>query len=312
MAKKIFYSFLVLIVLIVGFVFIKASLIQNAKGEFTYEELSKEPQGKEEYVTCSDGTKIRVLSAGTGRTVVLAHGFGGTIHDWNLVYVKLVNAGYHVIAFEQRGHNKSQEGTEGIGSKQMAGDYKTILEHFDVKDAVLVGHSMGGFLAIKFMIEYPEVAKNRLKSVLIMSSFAGDISKDNGQNKIQIPLIEKGYINTIFSNKAMGTVFSSTLIGKPYGAIVQTSLDNFKLQNYQKLVPILKAFVDESYYAQLNKIPISGTILVGTADKTAPSFHSINLSKGIKGAKLVYLEGKGHLLNWEAPERVFEEIVKLF
>jgi non-heme chloroperoxidase len=312
MLKKIVIIVLVLVLGIIGFVLIKASNIQNTKGEYTYEQLSAEPKGKEEYITCGDGTKLRVLTAGTGKTVVLAHGFGGTIRDWNLVFEKLVAKGYHVIAFEQRGHNKSIEGTDGIGSKPMAGDYKAVLEHFDVKNAVLVGHSMGGFLAIRFMIDYPEVAKTRLKSVLIMASFAGDVSKDNDQNKLQIPLIEKGYINTIFSNKALGTLFSATLIGKPYGAIVQTSLDNFKLQNYQKLVPILMAFVNENYYARLNEIPVSGTILVGTADKTTPSFHSTNLSKGIKGAKLEYIEGKGHLLNWEAPDKVCEEVEKLF
>lgn len=310
--KKVFITLLVLVGILVAYVLIASKVIQNKKGEFTYEQLSKEPDGKEEYVNCADGTKLRVLSAGQGKTVVLAHGFGGTIRDWNLVFDKLVLAGYHVIAFEQRGHNKSVEGTDGIGSKQMAADYKVILEHFDVKNAVLVGHSMGGFLAIRFMIDFPEVAKNRLKAALIMSSFAGDISKDNGQNKIQIPMIEKGYINTIFNNKSLGTLFSSTLMGEPYGAIVATSLDNFKVQNYTKLVPILKAFVDENYYQQLGQIPISGTILVGTADKTAPSFHSVNLSKGIKSSSLVYVEGKGHLLNWEAPDKVVEEIVKLF
>jgi non-heme chloroperoxidase len=309
--KNTGFGLLALIAILVGFVWFKANSLQNTKGEFSYEQLSVEPIGKESYIARPDGTQLRVLDAGTGPTVVLAHGFGGTLRDWNLVQASLLKRGFRVIAFEQRGHNKSKEGSDGIGSKQMAGDYKAVLEQFDVQQAVLVGHSMGGFLAIRFMIDYPEVAKARLKNVLIMASFAGDVAKDNSQNKLQIPLIEKGYINTIFGNKALATVFSASLMGEPYGAVVQTSIDNFKVQNYAKLVPILQAFVNENYYSQLDKIPVSGTILVGTADKTTPSFHSTNLSKGIKGAELKYIEGKGHLLNWEAPERVCEEIQAL-
>lgn len=75
----------------------------------------------------------------------------------------LVKAGYRVIVFDQRGHGQSTIGSSGVGSRPMAEDYRAIVEHFDVKDAVLVGHSMGGFLAQVFLLTLPEVAKKHLK-----------------------------------------------------------------------------------------------------------------------------------------------------
>jgi non-heme chloroperoxidase len=170
---------------------------------------------------------------------------------------------------------------------------------------------MGGFLAIRFLLDYPEVAKQRLRSAVIMSSFAGDINRDNVGNKLQIPLITNGWMTTLFKSESLATVIQASIIGKPNKAIVQAALDNFKVQNYSQLVPILKAFTDENYYLRLKEISIPCTILVGTADKTSPAFHSETLAKDIPHATLVKIPERGHLLSWEDPQAVVNEIEKL-
>ncbi len=246
MLKKITLGIIALVLIIFALIQWQVYKINHAPEEFSYQTLSQEPNGKEEYITCGDGTKIRTVSAGEGQTVLLAHGFGGTAHGWSLVFNQLVKDGFRVITFDQRGHSKSTVGTDGISSKAMASDYKAILEHFDVRNAVLVGHSMGGFLSIKFMLDYPEITKERLHSTIIVSSFAGDISRDNSQNKMQIPLIKSGWINKIMANESLATLFQSSVIGKPYKAIVQTALDDFTKQNLTQLTPILEAFVNEN------------------------------------------------------------------
>ena len=53
------------------------------------------------------------------------------------------------------------------------------------------------------------------------------------------------------------------------------------------------------------------TIVVGEKDKTTPPFHTEWLHNGIAGSKLRSVAGKGHMLNWEAPEVLIEEIVAL-
>lgn len=56
---------------------------------------------------------------------------------------------------------------------------------------------------------------------------------------------------------------------------------------------------------------IAGELVIGTHDKTTPPFHTDQLHAGIKGSRLVKLPGKGHILNWEAPEILVEEIARL-
>jgi non-heme chloroperoxidase len=311
MIKKILFGLLILVVIGTLLVQWQAYSINHTAEEISYASLLQLPKGTEMFLPCSDGTRLRTVSAGEGKTIVLAHGVGGTIRDWNMVFNQLVADGYRVIAFEQRGHYKSTIGTEGVNSKAMAGDYKTILEYFDVKEGVLVGHSMGGFLAIRFMLDYPDMAKERLRSTIIMSSFAGDINRDNAANKIQLPLITSGLMTTLFKSDALATVFQASIIGKPYKAIVQSALDNFKVQNYAQLVPILQAFQAENYYPRLKEIPVPCTIVIGTSDKTAPAFHSENLAKDIPNATLIKIPERGHLLAWEDPKAVIDVIRKV-
>ena len=86
----------------------------------------------------------------------------------------LVERGHRVIAFDQRGHGRSTLGSEGSGSAAMAGDYVAILEHFDVRDGVLVGHSMGGFVAIRAMLDHPDLAQ-RLCGLILFATWAGRV-----------------------------------------------------------------------------------------------------------------------------------------
>jgi non-heme chloroperoxidase len=61
----------------------------------------------------------------------------------------------------------------------------------------------------------------------------------------------------------------------------------------------------------LSQITIPCTIVVGSMDKTTPPFHSQDLAKLIPNARLSVVSKKGHGLNWEAPDRIVEEIKKL-
>ena len=311
MLKKTILTLSAIVIIIFLLIQWQVYQINHAPGAYTFEVLNQPMNGKESFIEGHDGVKIRTIVGGEGPTVVLAHGFAGNLEGWNMVFNELVKSGFRVIAFDQRGHDKSTIGKDGVSSKSMANDYKTILEHFDVKDGILVGHSMGGFLSIKFMLDYPQIAQNRLRGTLLMSTLAGDLSRDNSQNQIQIPMVKNGLIETIMANESLATLFQSTFIGTPYKAIIQTALQSSKSQDLVILIPILEALVDENYYPQLSKIKTPCVVMVGTADKSTPSFHSNDLTKGIANSRMVKVEGKGHLLNWEAHLKIVEEIKKM-
>ncbi|MGO9158125.1 alpha/beta fold hydrolase [Mycobacterium sp.] len=134
---------------------------------FTRERLMAEPQGEEILISRSDGTLLRALVAGQGPPVIFVHGYTATIAEWNFVWDELVAKGFRVIAFDQRGHGGSTLGSDGVGSEPMATDVAAVLRHFDIRDGVLVGHSMGGFVTIRAMIDHPDLAGARPSPAMI-------------------------------------------------------------------------------------------------------------------------------------------------
>lgn len=270
--------------------------------------------GPETVIERPDGTRIlsTVSGSGTKGDVVLAHGYAVDRHCWNIIASELAGRGHRVICFDQRGHGKTNIGRDGIGSSQMAGDYVAVLERHDVHDGVMVGHSMGGFVLINALIDHAETMSKHLKGAVLMATFAGDVNRKNPQNKLQIPLIRSGIMGRLINNDRFATSMARTLLGddKPV-EFIAPFVKTFREQDLRGLMPILEAFVRENRYADLSRISMKCTIVVGDKDKTTPPFHTEWLHNGIVGSKLRRVSGKGHMLNWEAPEVLIEEIAAL-
>lgn len=289
----------------------KARQIQSYPDPVPYQVLAREPEGDDAIIERPDGTRIFARSAGEGPTVVLAHGYGATIHEWNLIWSALRSSGCRVIGFDQRGHGRSTIGRDGIGSAQMAGDYQAVLQHFDVRDAVLAGHSMGGFLAIRAVLDQRDVAP-RLRGLVLFASTAGDILTGSPQNRLQLPLIKLGIITAIARSPVYSWLFGASLCGdSPSPAAIRAFLDVFAVQRHDALVPIIKALADESDYDRLGAITVPTVVLCGEKDQTTPRWHSEQLGRRIPNARNVWVPGKGHLLNWEAPDSLVEVVKSL-
>jgi pimeloyl-ACP methyl ester carboxylesterase len=266
----------------------------------------------ERIVLTDDGTRLSTVSMGAGTPVVLAHGFAVDMHCWNVMGEQLVTRGFKVIAFDQRGHGRSTVGTLGIGSRQMVDDYLAVFRAYDVSGGILVGHSMGGFLAIRALIDQPTAMARHLRGCLLMATFAGDVNRKNLQNRIQIPMIRSGLMSRVIRSDAVAQSLARSLLGDDKdGDMTEAFVDAFRKTDLRQLVPILTAFVEENRYGMLESISLKCRIVVGEHDKTTPPFHTDWLHEGIKGSSLRRVPRKGHMLNWEAPEVLVEEIVSL-
>jgi non-heme chloroperoxidase len=289
----------------------KARQLQAGADPFAYELLCEEPPGEDQIVERPDGTRIRVRTSGSGPTVVLAHGYGCTLLEWNLIWAQLLAIGCRCVAFDLRGHGRSTIGADGMGSAQMAGDYAAVLTELDIKDAVLVGHSTGGFLAIKAMIEHPELAE-RLRGFVAFASTAGEVLRGSPQNRLQLPLIQFGVMQWISRSPTYSWMFGASLCGdSPSPAMIRAFNEVFAAQHHRGLVPIIRALANESYYDRLSEIVVPTVVVCGDRDQTTPRWHSEQLGVRIPNARNVWVEGKGHLLNWEAPESLVAAVSSL-
>jgi non-heme chloroperoxidase len=283
--------------------------IKQNPDPFSRERLIAAPEGEETLIRRPDGTVLRALAAGQGPPVVFVHGYTATIIEWNVVWDELVARGFRVIAFDQRGHGRSTLGSGGVGSAAMAADVAAVLEHYDVRDGVLVGHSMGGFVTIRALLDYPELAQ-RLRGLVLCATWAGRILQGAPQNRLQIPLMERGILQRLLRSQTFAVLFMAAQCGsRPSPAMVSVFLEVFTqhLDEHGPLIPIVRAFSHEDRYPRLPEIAVPTVVMVGSTDRTTPISHSRRLAAGIPGARLVTVPAAGHLLNWEGAD----ELVKV-
>jgi len=236
-------------------------------------------------------------------------GMGLAIYEWNIIVERLNELNYKTVVFDQRGHGASSIGTDGISSSAMASDYANLIKHSQLENCILVGHSMEGFLSMKFLLDNPEMQNKQVKSCVLMATFAGDVNKNNFQNRLQIPLIKSGILQKLIQWKPIGEAFGKSLLGDLKDTeIVRFIQEIFLLQDHSKLVPLLQAFGGESYYNQLKNISIPCTVVIGDKDGTTPPFHSDNMIKEIPNVTRIDVKGMGHCLNVEAPEEIIKAV----
>ena len=269
-----------------------------------------EPEGEQVFIERPDGTVLSALVAGQGPPVILVHGYSARVVEWNLVWDDLQARGFRVIAFDQRGHGRSTLGSDGIGSEPMAADLAAVFEHFDVHDGVLVGHSMGGFVSIRSVLDHPELQR-RLRGLVLFATWAGRILDGAPHNRLQIPLLQLGILQRLMRNQTVAALFGAAQCGtRPSPVMVSVFMEGFNqhLDEHGPLLPIVRAFSREDRYPRLGEIAVPTVVMVGTSDRTTPQSHSRRLAGGVPGARLVAVPGAGHLLNWEAADELIEAV----
>ena len=109
-------------------------------------------------IDCHDAGSLHVIARGDGPPVVFAHGVTLSSRVWAKQFESFPAAGFRAIAFDGRGHGESTVGDTGHSIENLAQDVRSILETLDLRNAVLVGHSMGGMAVQAFAVHHPEDA----------------------------------------------------------------------------------------------------------------------------------------------------------
>jgi pimeloyl-ACP methyl ester carboxylesterase len=103
------------------------------------------------YIKTKDSTDLYVKDWGSGRPVVLLHGWPLTADSWDDHAYALANAGYRVIAYDRRGFGRSGQPWSGYEYDTLSDDLADVLEEPGATDATIVGFSMGGGEVARYM-----------------------------------------------------------------------------------------------------------------------------------------------------------------
>jgi pimeloyl-ACP methyl ester carboxylesterase len=141
--------------------------------EMTSEGLTLPDDLRHHFVDVEDGGRIHVVERGQGPPLVLLHGIMLSSALW-VHQLRDLAPHHRVIAIDLRGHGQSLPGSTGSGIPILAADVRTVLETLGVEHAVLVGHSMGGMVALQLAVDLPVAERRRrLAGIVLTSTTAG-------------------------------------------------------------------------------------------------------------------------------------------
>jgi len=116
-------------------------------------------------ITAND-LSIHYLQDGTGPDLVLIHGLCGSLAVWQLRIAPDLSRDFSVLTYDLRGHGLSDAPPSGYRSSDMAADLLALLDHLEIRQAHVVGHSFGGVVALHFAVLHPD----RIASLTISDS----------------------------------------------------------------------------------------------------------------------------------------------
>jgi len=270
------------------------------------------------FVTTKDKTEIFYKDWGnpSGKPVVFSHGWPLNSDNWENQMFFLGNHGYRVIAHDRRGHGRSSQPWDGNDMDTYADDLLAVIEHLDLKDAMLVGHSTGGGEVARFLGRHGSSRVS--KAVLVGAVPPCMVLKESNPNGLPISVFD-GFRTAMTTDRAQFFLdvptepfFGFNLPGaKSSQGLIQSWWQQGMLCGFKGAYDCIKAFSETDFTEDLKSIDIPVLLLHGEADQIVPikaaALESIKLLK--KGTLKIY-PGGAHALPNTAIDEVNEDLLK--
>jgi non-heme chloroperoxidase len=262
-------------------------------------------------LTTADGADLAVWDIGEGPTVALPHCWGGTHAIWVPVARRLVESGHRVVLYDQRGHGASTRGTAELTIMTLADDFAAVLAARQVEDAVLAGHSMGGMTIMALATHRPAILAARARAVVLVATAAADLGSGAAAAEwFAANLIASPAVSLALRSPA-GNRFVRGVFGvNPVRAQMDLTRMLFAETTPQVRAGFLSSMSTMNLLEGIATIGIPTTVMVGTRDRLTSPSRADQMVHAIRGAHLVTLPGRGHMLPLEDPDAVTAEIVR--
>jgi pimeloyl-ACP methyl ester carboxylesterase len=266
-------------------------------------------------VTTPDGADLAVWevtdNGPDAPVVVLPHCWGCSHEVWLPVARRLVEHGYRVVLYDQRGHGLSGRGTAPLDLATLADDLAAVLEATDVHDAVLAGHSMGGMTVMALATYRPEVLRTRARSAVLVATAATSPAQQNaraaqlGRLVISSPALSRA-MRLPNGHVLVRNVFGS----EPVRAHMDLTRQLFAGCEGGVRGDFLMSMTAMNLLEGIATMEIPTTVVVGSRDRLTLPAKADEMVGAIPGSRLVTLPNRGHMLPLEDPDAVTDEILR--
>ncbi len=240
---------------------------------------------------------------GSGRPVILIHGWPLSSRSWENQVPALIDAGHRVITYDRRGFGWSSQPWDGYDYDTFAADLHALLEHLDLRDATLVGFSMGGGEVARYIGTY---GTKRIRSAVFAAAvppylYKSEDNPDGGLDDATIEQFEGGVRGDrlAFLDGFTQTFFTagerSDLVSEPQRLYAR---DIAAFASPKGTLDCIAAFGRTDFREDLEKVDVPTLVVHGDSDAVVPfEVSGKRTHEVINGSELALIEGAPHGLN---------------
>jgi pimeloyl-ACP methyl ester carboxylesterase len=269
------------------------------------------------------GLRLHYLELGRerdGPAVVILHGASSNLLDMRLALGEKLAKRYRVIMFDRPGFGWSEElaGSDATSPRTQANLIHEALDRLGVGRRIVVGHSWAGALVLAYALDHPRRLDGVVALAPVSHPWPGGISWYYSltvapvagalfADTIMVPVAEKLIAATAAS------IFGPQASPRDYvhkaGIPLVLRPRSFR-RNAHDVAGLYDFVVEQSRHYGEIAVPV--TIVTGAEDMTVPpSMHSLALKRQVPDARLVMLDGVGHMPHYARPDVVIAEIDRL-
>jgi len=238
--------------------------------------------------------------------LIFIHGFPLNKSSWapQMEYFKTTN---RVISYDIRGFGSSSSNSDPVSMSMFADDLIKFMDALSIKQAIVCGLSMGGYILLNAVYSYPE----RFKAIILSDTqcIADSILIKEKRNKAISQIIEgkiTDYAETSLKSLLSPRIFESDK------RLIETVKSMIVSNNPSIITSTLMALAKRiGMCLSLSNIKVPTLVVCGAEDVITPVIQSEFLANHIVGSKIKILEKAGHLSNLEQP-KLFNDAVEQF
>ncbi|WP_427182292.1 alpha/beta fold hydrolase [Paenibacillus sp. TC-CSREp1] len=256
-----------------------------------------------EKVMC-DGTTICYAEQGKGEALVLLHGFCGSSSYWDEVVPELARS-YRCIVPDLRGHGKTDAPVGSYTIEQMGNDVLQLLDELEVEKAVILGHSMGGYIALAIAQHHPE----HLNAFGLIHSTAFPDSDEAKEKRLRAvsTIQSEGIVN--FVDGLVPGLFAPEHVESLSAHVNRVKEIGYKTAPQGAIGAALAMRERPDRRDVLSAAPMPVLLVAGEKDGLIPPERTFTSDK--PHIVQATIAGAGHMSMYEAPEELIQ-VIKQF
>jgi non-heme chloroperoxidase len=266
------------------------------------------------YVDSRDGTRLFYSDWGTGRPIVLIHGWPFDSDMWEYQAVALAEAGFRVVSYDRRGFGRSDHPWSGYDYATFTDDLAAVLERLELRDVVLAGFSMGGGEVARYVARH---GTTRVAKAVLIGSVTPMLLKTTDNPEGIDKSVFDGIVTSIAEdrpgflgpfNKAF---FGVGLLNRSVSSeFLRWSETRAMLASPKATRDCVRAWSETDFRADLRAFDLPTLIVHGDDDATVPWEKSGKLSAElVPSAEVKLYEGAPHGLFYTHRDRLTADLL---